>query len=254
VRTFVLVVGGLITASIIFFTTLHLVSAMGHEDVGDPLAFPAGVRRVVVSVDTGRVTVRGHDGTDVTGTRFRSIGLRRPEVSERVDGDTLRIEAQCDASFLAPWCGTSYELDVPRDVSLDLDSASGQVIVEGVTGDVRARSSAGRVRVDDVAGKLDLRSSAGRIEGSRLRSPSVNAQTSAGAVDLGFVAAPRAVTARSAAGHVRVEVPRTGDLYRVDAQSSVEEADIGVETSSTSDRVLMLSSSTGSVEVAYVSP
>src|SRR5205085_10981375 len=133
---------------------------------------------------------------------------------ERWDGDTLRIAADGGA-FLAAWCSPSYELGVPRDISLDLESLSGQVIVEGVTGDVRARSEGGRVRADDVAGALDLRSSAGRIEGSRLRSASVNAQTSAGAVDLGFVAPPRAVTARSSAGRVRVEVPRTGDLYRV---------------------------------------
>jgi hypothetical protein len=249
-RAVVLLVGGVVTAALILFSALHIAGALGHQDVVEPVSFPAGIGRVVVSVDTGWAEIHGTDGPEVRGERHLSLGFERPAVTERIEGETLRISATC-GPVLSHWCGASYDLEVPRSVSVDVESSSGHVTVEGIDGDVRARAHAGHVIADDIGGTLDARTSAGGIEGSGLRGADVTAQTQAGSVVLGFVAAPGSVTARSSAGRVQIDLPRDDRAYRVDASSSVGEPDVAVDTSPTSDRVITASSSAGSVEVGY---
>jgi hypothetical protein len=230
-----------------------VVGALAHHEREASLSFPGDIRRVVVAVDAGSIEIHGHDGHGVAGTRHESLGLRRPVLSERVEGDTLRITGEC-GNLVVHWCASSYELDVPRDAALDLRSSTGHVMVDGVDGDVRARSQAGAVTVDGARGPLDLESTAGTVSGTGLGSTRVTATTSAGSVDLSFLVAPEAVTARSAAGKVVVEVPRDEAVYRVEAESSTNDPEIGVRTDSTSDRVIVASTSAGSVEVNYTGP
>jgi hypothetical protein len=247
------VLGGIGVAVFILGGTVQLAGVLSQKDVEQPLSFPAGVRRVVVSVDAGTIEVRGGTRDTVGGDRHVTSGFDRPVITETVVGDTLRLTADC-GRFLVHFCSVSYSLDVPRAVSVEAHSSAGRVTVEGIDGDVEARSEAGSVAVADIGGAVNLRSAAGRIEGTGLRSPTAAAESSAGRVSLTFAAAPTEVTARSSAGTVEIVVPDDGSTYRVTADSSVSEPEVQVATSPDADRSITAVTSAGGVSVAYAQP
>jgi hypothetical protein len=253
VRALVLLVGGLVTVALILFAALQIVGGFSRQETDEPVAFPAGVRHIVIDVEVGSVELRGGASDNVGGVRQVLRGFGRPTVDEHIDGDTLRITSRCSA-YLGNWCATAYVLDVPRSVSVEALSSAGHVLVAGIDGDVQARTHAGAVTIDDTGGRLDLSASSGRIEGTRLRGGVATAEASAGRVTLAFAVPPTDVTARSSAGSVEVVVPDDGTSYRVDADSSVRNADVLVATDPGSDRVISARTSAGAVDIAYATP
>jgi hypothetical protein len=249
-RALVLLVGAVVTFFVIVSTATSLAAALGREERIEPVSFPAGIQRVVVTVDSGPLEIRGSDRSTVSGERRLTVGVERPTVSETVTGDTLRIDTSCDWWGWG-WCGAGYVLDVPRSVSVEAVSRAGGVIVSGIDGEVTARSSGGRVSADDLSGKATLTSQAGGVTATGMRSRQVVADSSAGRVSVSFAQAPDAVDAHSSAGGVRIEVPRDDTVYRVDAHSSAGETDIAVNNGPTAGHSIGARSSAGSVEVVY---
>lgn len=254
-RALVLLVGAVGTAGLILLGAFGLVGLIGREEVIEPVTFPVPVpvRHVVIDVDFGRVEVHGGDGGGVSGTRTIVTGFRRPELSERVEGDTLRISSNCPR-LVDPWCGLSYDLDVPREASIEVTGGAGAISVEGIDGAVRLRATVGGISVDDVGGTVDLEASAGHVEGRDLRATRVRAATATGGVRLEFAVAPTAVTARADEGRVRVSVPRDGTVYRVEASAANGEPDVLVDTSPVADRVIVASTGSGTVAVDHSDP
>jgi DUF4097 and DUF4098 domain-containing protein YvlB len=144
-------------------------------------------------------------------------------------------------------------LDVPRDVSVRVDSGAGSVTVSGMENTVDARSGAGGIDVTDCRGDLNLSSGAGKVRASGLTSASVHAQSGAGGVSLQFVAAPLNVSAASGAGSVDVEVPRDGSSYEVRGESGRGGRRIDVATAPGSTHAMVLNSGAGSTRVHYPS-
>jgi hypothetical protein len=246
----VLAVGAVGTVLAIAWAALQVAGVLGHKNVSESMAFPPGVQRVEVRVDVGWIVVRGHEGSTISGTRHLSSGFSAPQVDESVQGDTLRISAECrDPAFWA--CAVSYELSVPRGVAVDVHSRSGHVSVEGLDGRVVAGSDAGPVLAHDLGGEVDLRSSAGPIDGFELHASRLSARSSAGGVNLSFVEPPGSLTARSSAGTVNIGVPRRGAPYRVEASSSTGGAFVDVDTDPASDRVISATTSAGMVSIWY---
>ncbi len=93
--------------------------------------------------------------------------------------------------------------------------------------------------------------SAGSVGATELRSPAVDAKTSAGSVRVSFLVAPESVRARSDAGSVTVNVPEDATTYHVEADTSAGSTRVRVRTDPTSPRSISASSSAGSVTVDY---
>jgi hypothetical protein len=250
-RVFVLLVGALATAFVIISTASSLAATLGREERVEPVSFPTGIRKVV-AVDSGAVEIRGSDRTTVSGERRLTIGVERPNVSETVTGDTLRIETSCDWWGWG-WCGAGYSLDVPRSVAVDVLSRAGRVSVTGVDGEVKASSYGGRVTAEGLGGPANLSSQAGGVTATGLSSGRVTADSSAGRVSLSFAEAPDWVEAHSAAGGVRIELPPGPVVYRVDASSSAGDTRVEVNNGPVADNFVKARSSAGSVEVVYLS-
>jgi hypothetical protein len=241
----VLLIGAAFTFVFLATGAFAVAGQLGHEERTDPVAGPAGLRRLVIEVPSGSITVRGTATGDVHGSRHVSRDLVAPHLTEEVTGDALRLRATCPLAVVHS-CGVSYDLEVPRDLSLVLTTHAGAVRVSGIDGDVEASSTAGPVDADDVGGTLAITSGAGHVRGTDLRSARVTAGSGAGGVDLVFTEAPTSVSARSGAGSVDVTVPDDGQAYRVDARGSGNE-DIQVPQDPHSPRSLALSSTAGAV-------
>lgn len=251
-RTLLVVIGVLLAVAAIGLGALTVIGSLAHETARHTGRYD-GVRTVDVDVDSGSVAVTGVDGsTTTTVRRTVSWSLRKPKIQERQEGDRLVVRVDCSFSF-GQGCGGHFEIRVPRATDLRLHSSAGRVEVRGTDGSVDASSSAGRVSATDIGGQATLQSSAGTVEGSRLRSALVDAQSSAGSVRLAFATAPERVQASSSAGSVDVVVPRDATAYRVEASTSAGSSDVTVRTDPGSDRQIDAHSSAGSVRVRYAS-
>jgi hypothetical protein len=91
-----------------------------------------------------------------------------------------------------------------------------------------------------------LRSDAGSILGD-LSDGEIDAQTSAGAIELEVLGNFSRISAVSAAGSVRLTVP--DGVYRIDADSSAGSTKVNVADDPDADRVIIAHSDAGNVTV-----
>jgi hypothetical protein len=180
---------------------------------------------------SGDVNITGYEGESVTVSAFKE-GRDRDKV-EVVDesgagGVNLSVkyprECDCDASV-------RFELRVPRGVRLSFNkvsTASGNIRLKGVNGQVKVSTASGDVTVDEVAGEI-------------------NASTASGNVSVRNVSGT--VSAQSASGDVTVEIARLegeGDLKFSTASGNVD-----VRLPASLDASVHLSTVSGSVKTNF---
>ena len=162
---------------------------------------------------SGKITV---EGTDRDGVRV-VITSSREDIEERFDfsfrddvgqaGDSGRalIKAEKRGSFVKRWFdwGSSlhFEVEVPRDVALLLDTAGGSIKVEDIIGPVSADTSGGSISVEQVFGNVRLDTSGGSITARRIDGD-VLADTSGGRIEIEGVSGE--VNADTSGGSVSV--------------------------------------------------
>lgn len=168
---------------------------------------PGTVSRVEIDSDAGDVVLRPGGDARVEHT-FRWTGTK-PELTESLDGDVLRITARCPRP--QERCETDLTVTVPGTVAARTRLAAGDVQVDGLTGTQDHQTAAGSVRAEDVGS-----------EGA-----DVSARSTAGDVEVRLSRPPRTVDVGSTAGNVRLVLP-VGPVYRVDARSTVGEVRVDV--------------------------
>lgn len=208
-------------------------SADGLQTETQNQTYKQPVTRVEINVDSGAIKLTPGTAGQVAVRRDLRWNQDKPTIDERFEGTTLKITAKCpNGGGFGHLCEIDYALAVPPEISVD------------------AETSAGAVSAQQLAGTLSLRSQAGAVAGQGLRSAEVTAQTSAGAVDLQFAAAPNKVDAESKAGAVQVTVPR-GDAYRVTADTSAGDKQVDVTQDPGSSRSIDARTSAGQIQVRY---
>ena len=172
-------------------------------------AIARNVDHVVIRADSGDIDVVPGEGS-VDVERTDRYVLDSPDVTRTLDDGVLTIESKCD-SVLAPFCATDYRVEVPRDVTVDVRTYSGDVDIDGITGrQIDARSYVGDVHID-AARKGDI-------------------------------------TARTNVGDVDVELPR--GTYAVDSDTAVGDSDVdGVIDSDRAQHEIDVRADVGDVDV-----
>ena len=171
------------------FISLVAVSTAFAQDFQRTYEIGFGAPISIRSV-SGDVKVIGYDGGAIMVTGTKSGRDRHlVEVEDRSTGNSVDVrvhypeQCNCDASI-------NFEVRVPRGTRYkfeNISSASGDITVSGVTGDVQARSASGDVTVTDVTGV-------------------VNASTASGDVKVKNIIG--AASAKSASGDVEAEITR----------------------------------------------
>src|SRR5690606_17059175 len=183
-------------------------------------------KALVVELPAGNVQVRAGE---VAKVRLTRVQRGDPQISERLDGGTLRVASRCPG-LTFDRCDIAYELVVPAD------------------GPVRADVDSGDVTVSGVSGRLDLHADSGDVTATDLTSTEVNATTDSGDVELGFRRAPTRVQADADSGDVTVRVPK-GTRYRVDGTTGSGSRDVEVGVDPESGHRIIVTTSSGDVEV-----
>ena len=172
---------------------------------------PGGEFRL--DTDMGKVTVTGTSEPDVRVV----ITSRRKDLDELL---TFRYEESAGlASIVArkkhkfDWFTSSgnyvqYEVRVPTESRVWIDTSGGGITISNIHGTVRADTSGGGIGITDVVGDVEADTSGGGISISKIRGR-VKADTSGGGVEASDIEGP--VQAESSGGSIELERV-TGDI------------------------------------------
>jgi DUF4097 and DUF4098 domain-containing protein YvlB len=180
----------------------------------------------------------------------------RPRVLLSWDRTTLRITVVCGRARLydSLECGTDLDVQVPAEIAMRAEVASGSIDVRGINGDLRLQTTSGAIRIAAARGNVWARGTSGLINGTVLSSPRVDAKLSSGAIRLGFAGSPRRLDLAITSGDVRVGLP-PGEQYQVTGSSISGATKVDPElVNGRSHRVINVTNRSGSVEVGYPPP
>jgi hypothetical protein len=163
--------------------------------------------RLVINNGAGTVSIRrGEEGmVSVTATKRASgigIDAERMQINYHQYGDTLDISSRMAWSILQFGLRTvDFEITVPSSCDVQLQNGSGQVAVQGTSGEIRVRTGSGRVYAYDLQGRIAMKTGSGRIEAGNLQGL-IDLHTGSSRIILGNVRGQ--LTAKTGSGRIEV--------------------------------------------------
>ncbi|WP_122262065.1 DUF4097 family beta strand repeat-containing protein [Ornithinimicrobium cerasi] len=149
-------------------------------------AWPAGTTELQIEGHVGQVLVREGTGLDPVIVLEKTWSFREPELRmSTVDGVT-RLALDCPVGP-AVRCAGDWSVVVPagEEVAVTVDSSTGDVELDGVSGDVTVTSAVGDVRLTGSPGTADLRSSVGTVTALLTEPPDLlQVESSVGDIDV----------------------------------------------------------------------
>ncbi len=181
------------------------------------------VTTLEIGTGSGEVVIAGSDRSGVHVKESLRWSGDRPADGHRVDGDTLKLEYDCNT------CSIDYRVDIPRGLAVHVETGSGSITL---------RDLAGRVTASTGSGDIDTRGLAGA---------EVSADTGSGEVRLRFAEAPRQVSVETGSGDAEVRVP--DGTYRVTAETGSGERSVEVAHDRAASRTIVVKAGSGDVAV-----
>jgi DUF4097 and DUF4098 domain-containing protein YvlB len=230
------VVGSVVAALVVAGTTISVVSRFFHQHRVETAVYTQTLSGMSIRTTTGDVRVAvGDPGSAVVVRRVLDWSFGTAGSTETVTDGQLDIAARCSIGMGVGACSVDYEVTVPPNLAVRLDSDTGDVDVTGPVGNVTASTDTGDVRIHGA------------------RSARVDASASTGDVEVDFAAPPRDVAAHSSTGDVVVVLPADGTSYDVRTSTSTGDATVTVPTSPAAGRRIDASTSTGDMVVRAAS-
>ena len=238
------------------------------------------IDRVELRNGSGNVTVRASAEVQLDADIWW-LGDEAPTIDFNVLGDTLIIDTRCE-SLPFGGCSVDWEMGLPPELSLDLetgsgdvevwtrlgdaiistgsgnvdvddlsgdldiDTGSGDVLLGAIDGDLKAKTGSGNIDADGVTGHVDLSTGSGDVYGRSLCAETLKVRTGSGNVDVQACRAPDSTDIDTGSGDVEVVVP--SGSYRI--ETSTGSGDITIEDlsdSRQSDRLLRASTGSGNI-------
>ncbi|WP_432871270.1 DUF4097 family beta strand repeat-containing protein [Microbispora rosea] len=172
---------------------------------------------------SGDVVVNESDRSGVHVTETLHWRGDKPANGHSVDGDTLTLAYKCDN------CSVDYEVEVPRGLTMKIDSGSGDITLRDLTGQVNASTGSGDV---DARG---------------LAATQVNTRTGSGDITLRFSAVPADVQAVTGSGDSRLWLPN--GAYDVNASTGTGNRKIEVLDDDSAPHLITVRTGSGDAEV-----
>jgi hypothetical protein len=183
---------------------------------------------VVIHTGVGSVSVTGGDRSTVSASAHLVYRGRVPVVGRLVRRGELELFYNCDPGST---CRVSFDVAVPRALSVIVDSAVGQIRLTGLTGTVLAYTQTGAIQ----AGALSVRQA--------------QLTTGTGSITAGFVVPPRRIVASAGVGSVAIRVPASA-RYQVAASAQTGSVSVAVPRTATPGHIIKASTGTGTITIA----
>ena len=145
-----------------------------------------------LDTDAGSVAIVGgaSEGAEITLTSRHDDVEERYELTFESSGGDVKVKVERRGSRAFSWRrgGESmhFEVRLPSNVEVFVDTAGGAVELEQIEGQVDLRTSGGRITVEDVGGDVEADTSGGAIRISNVRGD-VGADTSGGSISVSSV-------------------------------------------------------------------
>jgi hypothetical protein len=207
--------------------TLGKIGAGTHNPPATAFTVTAAVTSVIIHGGSGSIDVAGTSGSAVTVSQQASYSSTPPKATHVLRGTTLTVSYTCPAELL---CGVSYDVHVPRGVTVTVSASAGAVTLTSLAGTVSARATAGLITAVD------------------LRSAVASFNSTAGGVIAAFSSAPRSLTAATNVGPIALTVPGSV-AYQVNTHTVVGTSTITVRRDSGSAYSISARSDLGSISV-----
>lgn len=200
------------------------------DDAAEPeqRSFSPGSDVLTIVVGDGDLEVVPADVDEIRVTRWVSgqSVLGGPRATWELSGETLSLLLECGA--LAS-CEARYEVTVPEGTSLAVENDSGETSASGFAEPLEISTENGTVSVEFVTGPLVLRSQNGDLRGSGISSPTLDASTDNGTIDVALTEAPDDVRVATRNGSATVALPEaaydvTSSFDNGEVVTDVEEA------------------------------
>ena len=147
-----------------------------------------GLKALVLQNSAGRVRIDGTDeGTAVVTARKIVFGDRCRLTMER-SGSRLEVVVE-KIGFASGSCRVDFDIRLPRAISLDLRSGSGDMDVRGTRGAVEFKLGSGNIEVDADIRRLDGKTGSGDVTVSGLTGDA-EVKTGSGKVTLAYTKVP----------------------------------------------------------------
>jgi hypothetical protein len=145
----------------------------------------------VLDSDVGSVTVVGtaKEGARVVITSKRDDFDSRYKLSIEEAAGKVEVKVDKKGGGILSWLswsssdGLRFDIEVPRETHIDIDTAGGRIVVESITGNARLDTSGGTISARDIEGNLLADTSGGSIDVEKVVG-TVNADTSGGNIDV----------------------------------------------------------------------
>ncbi len=195
------------------------------------------------------------DDEDEARERLKSL-----KVAAENDNGTLRVKLDGPPWTKKRRAQVDFDLEVPKNLFLELGTASGQIEVAGVSGGARLNSASGEVSLDGCSGAIEISTASGDIELTKCAEASVKIQTASGDIEATDLSGELA--AQSVSGDLSLKLDRgraevstvSGDL-ELEAETlenltaSTTSGDISIEVRSAPGGEIRLASVSGDVEL-----
>lgn len=180
------------------------------------------------NADAAVINLTAQEGTQAISVAEQSQGVT---ATKEVNGTNAILTAKCPSGVsFGDSCRVDFTVTVPPRVAVDIQGAAGDTTL---TGPLTA---------------LTLNAAAGRITGTDLGAGTFQVTTKAGAIDLGFAAAPTSVQAKTDAGTVMVTVPGA-DKYNVTVNTTLGSQDVAVDKDPSSPHRIDITTTVGAVTI-----
>ena len=124
----------------------------------------AGVDQLTIQNVAGTISVTGGNGRDVVivATK-RGDPAARDQVEVEIDERGSRIEIQTRSRRRRGRVAVDFEIQVPRQIDVSAESVSGDIVLTGITGVVRAETVSGGLEASELAALAQITSISGDI-------------------------------------------------------------------------------------------
>jgi hypothetical protein len=125
---------------------------------------------VIKTSDVAEVRIRAKQVIRASTEQEADEILAKLDLTMEQNGNDVTVESKYEKRGPGTWFGSwppvnvSFEVTVPRNYHLNLNTSGGNIEVASVTGNVRARTSGGDLKFARVDGDIDAGTSGGNIE------------------------------------------------------------------------------------------
>jgi len=171
----------------------------GAEEFFDSVrAAPGG--RLEADLSSGSIRVETHD-QDLVSVEVHTRGFRAGSLELELDGDGKNARLQADVPRWFGPVSVRVRVRVPERYSVEIDTAGGDIEVEGLEGDVEADTSGGDISIDGIRGDVEVDTSGGNINVYEIDGD-VLAETSGGSIRVADVTG--SVEVETSGGSLRI--------------------------------------------------